>query len=371
MSGRQLAGTSVALGLVAAAIILRRLRGRYGSGSKRTETSSASSRRAGDPSRRWRRVKEFEREANVKRSIDDIAESARDPFRRRPTRARVGGSFPCAVISILVVGAPSCAIDSASAKVVPAQSPAEPKPAAPATTIASVKDLYRWMLWYYEEPRPELTVPAIRFMGENAMLPFRSTTIPAFLAAVFRQNRTQIAPWLGQFDGLEASKRKSLLVAAWLSDTDEGRAYLAVSAARSPGLEGLIDELLAEKPPDIVSAAVPDASCLDMLWANYLATGDKRYVQRVIAALPRSDAAKPDTQTESDFEVALSGGLAAWSLGSNAQQHPAVLKICREELATAPAALRAVLQSVVDEAAKSPLGKEEVLAEVERAFRQR
>lgn len=222
------------------------------------------------------------------------------------------------------------------------------KPNTSAPVFSSADDFNRWSSFYYMEPTPERVVPAIRFMAENGILEQESQRAPtmAFLAEIFRQNEGSLTAWLKQLEGLKESQQRVVWHALWFSNCAEASALLlAFRYETSPEGKELIDRLLKEEPPDLLSLPIASPAVLDMLWGSFYVTGDERCVQRVIGALALS-------KVKGDLEKFLIGEAARWSLIENAAQHERVLRICRREIKTQPVLVRVILERVVEEASK-------------------
>jgi len=84
---------------------------------------------------------------------------------------------------------------------------------------------------------------------------------------------------------------------------------------------------------------------LDALWGNFMATGSKKPVERIMAVLPWVDV-------KGDTSRLLVGGAAQWSLTSNAIQHDLVFKFCEAEIKMQSKAIALKLQEVLEVARK-------------------
>lgn len=223
-----------------------------------------------------------------------------------------------------------------------------PVAASAVPAFSSQDDFNRWSSFYYVQPNPERVVPAIRFMAESGILEEETQRAPtmAFLAEIFRQNEGSLTAWLKQLEDLKERQQQVLWHALWFSNCAEASALLLAFRYRTSA-EGkeLIDRLLKEEPPDLLSLPVSSPAVLDMLWGTFYVSGDERCVQRVISALPLS---KP----KGDLEKFLIGEAARWSLVSNAAGHERVLKICRKEAKGQSKEVRVVLAKVIEEASK-------------------
>ena len=72
---------------------------------------------------------------------------------------------------------------------------------------------------------------------------------------------------------------------------------------------------------DILNMDIIEPSMTDTLWSSFLATGKKEYVEKIISILGKEDKGVQNILLISS---------AKWSLLSNCEQHPKVLKICKE-----------------------------------------
>ncbi|HZP24240.1 MAG TPA: hypothetical protein VFB04_12380, partial [Terriglobales bacterium] len=137
----------------------------------------------------------------------------------------------------------------------------------------------------------------------------------------------------------------ALALSLWMAGTAATNDMLAsLGKDGSAGFQNYVYELLADDhPPDLLHDDIYDARLLDALWASFFASGDERYVNRIIGALPLVNA-------RGDTGKMLIGGAARWSLASNAYQHPKVMQICEAQLKELPADQRTDLAKVIESA---------------------
>ncbi len=184
-----------------------------------------------------------------------------------------------------------------------------------------------WMMFYYTAPQPERFVDEVRRLAERGALTngAQSLASATFLSRVMAANPSRVAPWLAALGGLDAEARRTLQLAAWMSDTPGARAWLGDAPQ------------YARPAPDILAAPIVDALLLDALWAYYFATGDARPVRRIVSALEHMsdygaiDRFRQSAQTDDDRRRAMNDAIfraASWSLGSLMQQHPPLLALC-------------------------------------------
>lgn len=191
-----------------------------------------------------------------------------------------------------------------------------------------------WMKFYYANPTPERFAPELRAVAQSGSLenPATRIAVGTFFGLVMRANPTRVSGWTAELADLRGAARETLHLAAWMSGTNEGRAFLEKDGA---------DKQMLSAAPDLLNIKVDDPTALDLLWAYYFATGDARAVRRIISALEYlSDfgaAAKFKTtaKTEEDRRRAMNDALfqaASWSLTSLMQEHKPLRALCEQLL---------------------------------------
>jgi hypothetical protein len=186
-----------------------------------------------------------------------------------------------------------------------------------------------WITNYYEHPTPERFVAEVRgWSAAGRLSGEKSLAFAVFLGRVMASNGSQISAWLDQVGDLKGHDRTTLLLAIAVSNTPEGRSYLA---AQPDGAK------FADKPIDIRTVEVKSPFVLDALWFDYFATGESEAIRRIVSALNYekyseaiNQGKKPDlTQPGAKESVMLGMSFLAarWSLASNAKQHRRVGEI--------------------------------------------
>ena len=215
---------------------------------------------------------------------------------------------------------------------------------ASSASVTTEDQLHEWLTYYYLHPRPDLTISAIRLMSEKGWLSKANPQSPlaAFLAQVFASNSDKTKAWLTELQsGTEDQKIMAALV-LWMAHTSDSQPLLeSVATKGSPSYQDYVRGLLRDDhPPDFLKDTISSAGFLDALWGSFFATGDERYVQRLISVLPMLD-------TKDDVTKMLIGGAARVSLTSNAVQHLRVMEICETELKKLPNDQKPALQEVI------------------------
>lgn len=213
--------------------------------------------------------------------------------------------------------------------------------------ITSADDLGRWMTYYYLHPQPDLVVPAVLFADRNNLLtgdyvpPFQ-----AFLSRVFAQNPDKIAVWFNALAPMKEANRTLLLTSIWWSNTSQGKQILQQLCKTLPEKpQAEFKKQIDSDPPLVNEMPIDSTALLDMLWASYCATGDEKYVKRLLTSLPWADS------DQKNLNKLMLASAAKWSLTSNCEQHPKVLELC-EKTATSDAALKKYLEPVLADVRK-------------------
>jgi hypothetical protein len=210
--------------------------------------------------------------------------------------------------------------------------------------ITTEDQLSEWLTYYYLHPKPQLVVSAVQFMSTQGHLQEGHAQTPfcVFLAQVFAANTSEIDTWFGQLRKGTEDEKSALALVLWMVETGDNKDMLtSLGKDGSAGFQNYVHDLLADhRPPDLIHDEIRNAGFLDALWASFFASGDERYVKRIISALPL-------VQEKGDVQRMLIGGAARWSLASNAYQHPKVMEICEAQLKELPADQRAALAEVI------------------------
>jgi hypothetical protein len=198
-----------------------------------------------------------------------------------------------------------------------------------------------WLTYYYMDQDTAVIGPAIRDLAREGVLNPGPAEAPiaSFFSEIFRAHPNQAVGWI-EAGKLDAEQRAPLIKALWLAGLKQD----AVKLARLDDWPQRDIEKLGKPPPDRFGFRISDPSHLDMMWADFMATGDTRYVVRIIDVLDYSvaegDAGLPVMQLRSS---------ARWSLASNSAQHELVYRTVRTEAARRHGLAKEVLEGIVQE----------------------
>jgi hypothetical protein len=188
-----------------------------------------------------------------------------------------------------------------------------------------------WVSHYYEKPAPGRFVAEVQALSKAGHLakPTTAEITSVFLGRVMAANPSQVDGWLNQLGDLKNEDRQTLLLAASRSGTKEAQAYLA----RQPEADKF-----GARPADVRDLA-PTGIVLDMLWADFFATGEAAPLRKIVSALQYSEHSgaleryATSAKTNKDRDDAMLDATfkaAMWSLQSNAKQHRKVGEILEQ-----------------------------------------
>ncbi len=199
--------------------------------------------------------------------------------------------------------------------------------------IATMDDLSKWMTYYYLHPQPELVVQAVLFADKNNLLSGDYVVpLQSFLSRIFAQNPDKLPAWFNEMAPMKEANRTLILTSIWWSNTSQGKQILqqiCKTLPEKPRAE--FKKQIDSDPPLIQEMPIDHTALLDMLWAAYCATGDEKYIKRLMTTLPWAET------DQKNLQKMMLASAAKWSLTSNCEQHPKVLEYCQKIAATDPA----------------------------------
>jgi hypothetical protein len=217
----------------------------------------------------------------------------------------------------------------------------------PVNDIKTDEDLGRWFTYYYLHPKPDLTPKAILFAEHAGLLDKPSSKAPfvAFFTQLFAHNPDKLHSWIVALAPLSQAHKEFIWTVLWYADTPEAKKQAALLLPQLSAEDRDRNQKYTGKPVAIENWPISSPAVLDMLWSSFSATGDDRYVERIMTVLPWS------SPTEHDVSKILIGGAAKWSLTANAVQHKRVLDLCMKDRDTQPQ-LKTILTEVIEKATK-------------------
>lgn len=193
------------------------------------------------------------------------------------------------------------------------------------TQFANDDDFRSWFAFYYKSPRPEMLTASLRFMKQHKYLDDYPDIASVFLSKVMKDNPKEVNRWVEtEWQELGGSEWSVILVSLWMVETDESKELMKryldkASADHKERIKGLLDR--DPKMIDPLKADIVDPRQVNLVWAAFSATGDERYVQKIIDQV--HNYGNPLDETSAAI-----GEAAIMTLANNALQHDMVAKLC-------------------------------------------
>jgi hypothetical protein len=217
----------------------------------------------------------------------------------------------------------------------------------PAPEFASADAMLAWIDRYHLEPTPERLPDAVRQMVRLGLLkdPEKSGLFVGFLAGALGASPVTAEKLIVKMFPMPPEDQGALILAVAYSDLPDWRGIATRNLAeRMPARQALLRKHIYE--PHVPLLKIPlnsGTETLDMLWGFYLATEKTEAVVRIISALPWSKEKK-------DVLKLTIGGVAKWTLATNASRDKAVLDTLRRALPTQPKDAAEILREVIKSA---------------------
>lgn len=231
----------------------------------------------------------------------------------------------------------ACGPESPQTAPAPETPAAERVPAAP-VEIVPLEAAQRWMTYQYllntPEKAPSMVESFVRGGGHTADPDANALgVVGAFLARLGAMHPELLDDWIAAAEGLSPASQLVFAYAVWDAEPARSGARLRRLAASmteedAPGTLELIGQ-----PPVSMEDLPPDnPGVLDFWWAAFLADGDTKWVDLVLAIIPTPDMSVEEAGLNDPARLEVARA-AAWSLTSNAAQHPRVLDHLRQRQA--------------------------------------
>jgi hypothetical protein len=234
--------------------------------------------------------------------------------------------------------------------------------------IDSQDALAEWFSFYYQHPQPSQIIPALLYADKSGFLEKVSNRaiMASFLVALLPQNPTLLDELLTKLKPLSMDLRSLLVSVIWMSNNEAAKAKvpMLISVLPESNQNKITNSMLVKWQP-LIEQKVDTPEQLDMLWAAFSATGDDKYVERLLSVLQEGELASAQAMSASvsrgvaskvNLNRVLVFEAASWSITSNAKQHKKVLEICKR-VAKSKGKDSAALQRVIEDAERKPAEK--------------
>jgi hypothetical protein len=201
----------------------------------------------------------------------------------------------------------------------------------PITDIKTETDFRIWFTYYYLHKSPELVSAAVKFMDKNEYMSVHPDIVTGFLGHLFSQYPDHIKDWLKDWDDLDKRSWSVILLSLWMSSNDKAHVLMRINIDRAEPSKVAALKALTTYPldSDLFELIASDPRHINILWAAFSASGDTRYVEKIISYVEQYED-KPVSRQAKIAETAI------MSLATNALQHEAVARVCIEQYSSNP-----------------------------------
>ncbi len=219
-----------------------------------------------------------------------------------------------------------------------------------AVSFTSDDDFRSWFAFYYKAPHPERVTASLHYMKQNAYLEDYPDIASVFLAHIMTANPKAMKRWVDtEWQDLGGAEWSVILVSLWMVDTPESKALMEQHFERADSGNRERIKGLRDRNPDVIhplKAGISDPRQVNLVWAAFSATGDERYVRKIIDQVHLYG----ELRDEKDAAI---GEAAVMTLANNAMQHDVVAKLCSRMDNTHPdpktrILLKAMLNALAD-----------------------
>jgi hypothetical protein len=207
-----------------------------------------------------------------------------------------------------------------------------------------------WTMNYYKNPEPNDLFDAFIFATESKEIAQAGSRgiMMSFFASALRNDTIRQQEF---FDKLQTTKDENLIYGfgyvLWLIHTE----FSLNSFEKFKNLNQIekykkdFDSLTKGTFLSIYTDPITKAEHLDMLWADFFATGNEESIKKIITKLIDIDSANPVDK--------VTAGSAKWSLTSNSIRHDRVFETCKTQRADiADNKIKMTLDEIIKEATK-------------------
>jgi len=216
-----------------------------------------------------------------------------------------------------------------------------------------LNDFTDWVTNYYRHPEPQYLFDAFEYGSNSQEIANAGSRshLAAFFASSLRGDSTQQSFFYSQ---LKETTNEDFIygfgLTLWLIHTEYSLGLLQkfLNLTQVKKYQKEFEVITKAKYPDILADPIISSAQLDILWADFFATGNEKSVIRIISVLKDLNSTEPSSK--------MIAGSAKWSLTSNAIRHDRVLSICKTQKENSELDLRKALEEIVKTAIKERRG---------------
>lgn len=255
----------------------------------------------------------------------------------------IGGMMMAAALAGGQAAAPSAATPTPAAAAPGAEKPKDGDTPGFRAFTAEEAEAFRGFTYYYLRPRPERFVEWTAALLGRPLEQERRIPVGAAVSLILRANPATTKAWVrALWPRIDDSNRRPFWNMVWFADTPEAREALQelYQSARDEE-KPQIEVLFTRTPPDLFGVRLKNPFDTGMMLGGFWATGDERYILRLIECLAESDNAEKDGNL---------GALAQFADGTIrelAWGHSRALAICKAYETKVPAVIAPHLSTAI------------------------
>jgi hypothetical protein len=208
--------------------------------------------------------------------------------------------------------------------------PSQSNRGIPGLSDRELKTIASFFDGYYKNPQPDKVVEVVQIVAKAKAL--RSNKGQkwgqvCFFAEVFKQNESKLKHWEKSFRALPKDYRLYIAYALRWSKTEAAKNILD-DWSKDESNKAIVKKVRANPVPDLNKIDTNNGPALDVLWAAFMASGNVKYVDRIIQALANdkelNTKGMDKEQRKRVRQEWLTAMAAQWSLAGNAFRHERV-----------------------------------------------
>lgn len=217
------------------------------------------------------------------------------------------------------------------------------KKAATPDRFPTPERLMEWVNGYRHDPEPDRLPEAVLSMRRMGLVKDIEAggVFVGFAAGVLGANPDKADALVARLFPMPPEDQALVIKAIAYSGLEDWKGLLGRFVERMPARRPMLQDYLYGDAKGLYELPLESGmSPIDTLWGFYFATGDVRPVKRIIDALAW-------TADKEDIDKLTAGGMAKWTLASNASRERELLDVYREEQAVQPEAIKKELAVVI------------------------
>lgn len=217
------------------------------------------------------------------------------------------------------------------------------KTAPPPDPFPAAENLMAWINGYRHDPEPDKLPSAVQAMRRLGLVRDieASGVFLGFIGGVLGENPQKAEALVTAMYPMPPEEQAIIIKSIAYSGLPDWKILLERFIERMPARKAMLRDYLYGQAKTLYDLPLEAGMTpIDTLWGNYFAAGSPRPVQRIVSALAW-------VAEKEDIDKLTAGGMAKWTLASNASRHRELIDVYRAEQETASEDMRKQLQEVI------------------------